>query len=103
MRGEGADCAGAMATNSRLPTLDPRPAIKRHHAGSKKNAVKNIVAMPVAQTRPKPASPALLDSAFEPNPATVVADWMLAALNGKPYPSERWYVDATGRVAKTPY
>ena len=38
-----------------------------------------------------------------PNPATVVADWVLAALNGKPFPSDRWYVDATGRVTKTPY
>ena len=38
-----------------------------------------------------------------PNSATLVADWMLAALNGKSFPSERWYVDATGRVAKTPY
>ncbi len=38
-----------------------------------------------------------------PNPATLVADWMLTALNGKSFPSERWFVDATGRVAKTPY
>ena len=38
-----------------------------------------------------------------PNSATLVADWMLTALNGKPFPSERWFVDATGRVVKTPY
>jgi dienelactone hydrolase len=38
-----------------------------------------------------------------PNPPTVVADWMLAALNGKPFVSERWYVESTGRVVKTPY
>ena len=31
-----------------------------------------------------------------PNSAILVADWMLAALNGKPFPSERWFVDATG-------
>ncbi|HVN23086.1 MAG TPA: alpha/beta hydrolase [Syntrophorhabdales bacterium] len=38
-----------------------------------------------------------------PNPTTLVADWMLATLNGKTFPSERWYVDATGRVTKTGY
>ncbi len=38
-----------------------------------------------------------------PNSPTVVADWVLAVLNGKSFPSERWFVDATGRVVKTPY
>jgi hypothetical protein len=38
-----------------------------------------------------------------PFPPTLIADWMAARLAGKPFPSERWYVDATGRVNKTPY
>jgi len=38
-----------------------------------------------------------------PNPPTLVADWMVAILNGKSFPSERWYVEASGRVVKTPY
>jgi len=38
-----------------------------------------------------------------PNPSILAVDWMLATLNGKPFPSERWFVDATGRVVKTPY
>jgi hypothetical protein len=32
----------------------------------------------------------------------MIADWMADALDGKTFPSERWYVDATGRIAKTP-
>ena len=36
-----------------------------------------------------------------PFPPGLVADWMLARLNGKPVASERWFVDATGRVNKT--
>ena len=31
----------------------------------------------------------------------LVADWMRARLNGKPFTSERWFVDGTGRVNKT--
>jgi alpha-beta hydrolase superfamily lysophospholipase len=38
-----------------------------------------------------------------PHPQTLVADWMLARLNDKPFASERWYVDTSGRVVKTPY
>jgi alpha-beta hydrolase superfamily lysophospholipase len=36
-----------------------------------------------------------------PSPTTLVADWVAARFNGDPFPSERWYVDATGRVTKT--
>ncbi len=38
-----------------------------------------------------------------PNPGIVVADWMLATLNRKPFASERWFVESTGRVVKTEY
>jgi hypothetical protein len=32
----------------------------------------------------------------------LVADWLAARLNGKPVASERWFVQATGQVVKTP-
>jgi len=35
-----------------------------------------------------------------PYPPTLMADWMAARLAGTPFPSERWYVDAAGRVTK---
>jgi dienelactone hydrolase len=38
-----------------------------------------------------------------PTPAVMVADWMHARLAGKPFASERWFVEASGRVVKTPY
>jgi dipeptidyl aminopeptidase/acylaminoacyl peptidase len=38
-----------------------------------------------------------------PHPQTLVADWMHARLNGTTFASERWYVEASGRVAKTAY
>lgn len=38
-----------------------------------------------------------------PTPAVLVADWMNARLAGKPFASERWYVEASGSVVKTPY
>jgi dipeptidyl aminopeptidase/acylaminoacyl peptidase len=38
-----------------------------------------------------------------PTPAVMVADWMHARLQGKPFASERWFVEASGRVVKTPY
>ena len=38
-----------------------------------------------------------------PFPSVLVADWMADRLAGKPFPSERWYVEATGRVVRTPY
>jgi dienelactone hydrolase len=38
-----------------------------------------------------------------PHPQTLVADWMLARLSGKPLASERWFVESSGRVTKTPY
>jgi hypothetical protein len=31
-----------------------------------------------------------------------MADWMAATLAGKPFTNERWYVEATGHIAKTP-
>jgi len=37
-----------------------------------------------------------------PHPQGFVANWMAARLAGKPLTSERWYVDAGGRIAKTP-
>lgn len=38
-----------------------------------------------------------------PAPAVLVADWMNARLTGKPFASERWFVEASGRITKTPY
>jgi dienelactone hydrolase len=38
-----------------------------------------------------------------PFPPVLAADWMEARLQGKPFPSERWYVEASGRVVKTAY
>ncbi|MEO7727257.1 MAG: alpha/beta hydrolase [Burkholderiales bacterium] len=38
-----------------------------------------------------------------PAPATHVADWMRARFDGKPFPSERWFVEASGLVVKTPW
>ncbi len=35
-----------------------------------------------------------------PFPSTLVADWLVGRLNGKPFASERWFVEATGRVVK---
>ncbi len=35
-----------------------------------------------------------------PFPLTLVADWLVARLNGKPCASERWFVEASGRVVK---
>jgi dienelactone hydrolase len=32
---------------------------------------------------------------------TLIADWMLARLNNQPMQSERWFVDATGRISRT--
>jgi len=37
-----------------------------------------------------------------PFPPILAADWMAARLKGKPFKSERWYVDASGKVTKTP-
>ncbi|HKX07187.1 MAG TPA: alpha/beta hydrolase [Stellaceae bacterium] len=39
---------------------------------------------------------------FGPYPPTLMADWMAARLVGVSFPSERWYVDAGGRITKTP-
>jgi len=36
-----------------------------------------------------------------PFPFTLMADWVVARLNGKSFKSERWFVDATGRIATT--
>lgn len=41
-------------------------------------------------------------TALGPYPLTMVADWMVARLAGKPLASERWYVRADGSVEKTP-
>ena len=37
-----------------------------------------------------------------PFPPVLMADWMAATLAGKPFASEKWYVEATGRIVKTP-
>ncbi|MCC7486712.1 MAG: alpha/beta hydrolase [Burkholderiales bacterium] len=37
-----------------------------------------------------------------PHPQTLVADWMKARLEGKPPASERWFVEAGGRVVRAP-
>jgi hypothetical protein len=37
-----------------------------------------------------------------PFPSVLVADWMAARLAGKPLASERWFVQATGQIVKTP-
>jgi alpha-beta hydrolase superfamily lysophospholipase len=36
-----------------------------------------------------------------PFPPTLIADWLVARLNGKPLNSERWFVEATGHIVKT--
>lgn len=36
-----------------------------------------------------------------PFPPTLVADWLVARLDGKPLTSERWFVQPTGQVVKT--
>ena len=38
-----------------------------------------------------------------PTPVVLVADWMNARLAGKPFASERWFVEASGRVVTAPY
>jgi hypothetical protein len=38
-----------------------------------------------------------------PSPASLLADWMTARFARKPFASERWHVDAAGRVSKTPF
>lgn len=38
-----------------------------------------------------------------PTPAVLVADWMHARLAGKPFASERWFVEASGNIVSTPY
>src|SRR5438270_2565664 len=35
-----------------------------------------------------------------PFPPALVADWLVARLNGQPVKSEPWYVEPTGRIAK---
>ncbi len=37
-----------------------------------------------------------------PDPPTMVADWMIERFAGKSLKSERWYVEASGNVVKTP-
>jgi dienelactone hydrolase len=38
-----------------------------------------------------------------PHPQTLVADWMNARLAGKPFASEHWLVEASGRIDKKAY
>jgi dienelactone hydrolase len=37
-----------------------------------------------------------------PFPPILAADWTAATLDGQPFPSEKWYVEASGHVVKTP-
>jgi dienelactone hydrolase len=37
-----------------------------------------------------------------PFPGTLVADWLIDRLAGKPFPSERWFVRSNGQIDKTP-
>lgn len=37
-----------------------------------------------------------------PTPTILMADWMAATLDGKPFQNEKWYVEASGRVVTTP-
>lgn len=41
--------------------------------------------------------------ALGPFPPTLVADWTAARLAGKNFPSERWFVTASGQINKTAY
>ena len=36
-----------------------------------------------------------------PFPSVLMADWMAATLNGKSFSSEKWYVEASGRIVKS--
>jgi len=38
-----------------------------------------------------------------PFPPGLMADWMAATLAGQSFPSEKWYVEASGRIVKTPW
>jgi hypothetical protein len=38
-----------------------------------------------------------------PNPYTTMSEWMRDRMAGKPFASEKWHVDNTGKVNKTPY
>jgi dienelactone hydrolase len=38
-----------------------------------------------------------------PFPPILAADWMAATLDGTPFASENWYVEATGHVVKSPW
>ena len=33
-----------------------------------------------------------------PFPPSLVADWLVARLDGKPFKTERWFVEPTGRI-----
>jgi len=37
-----------------------------------------------------------------PSPRTLMADWMVARLAGQAMESERWNVEASGRIARSP-
>jgi dienelactone hydrolase len=37
-----------------------------------------------------------------PLPTILMADWMRATLDGQPFPNEKWYVESSGRIVKSP-
>lgn len=37
-----------------------------------------------------------------PTPNVLMSEWVAARLNGKAFPSERWFVNASGQIDKTP-
>ena len=39
---------------------------------------------------------------WDPSRASYTAEWIAARLAGMPFASERWFVEPTGRVAKSP-
>ena len=38
-----------------------------------------------------------------PNPYMSMAEWMLGRMDGKPFASERWFIDNTGQVQRRAY
>jgi hypothetical protein len=41
--------------------------------------------------------------ALGPSPRALQAEWVAARLAGVPAASERWYIDHTGRLTRTPW
>jgi hypothetical protein len=71
-----------------------------------------VDALSVAQCRDPSASlsirrrgtrpPALPPAIWGRFPPALVADWIAECFRGRSFPSERWLVDSSGRITKTP-